>query len=95
MIWVYIWLGVVAIAMILEFITMDLVSIWFSVGGLVAMVLSGFEFIPWYVETIVFIVVSTAYFAKSTRSLVYSSQRVNYIFFLSLQMRRVQNVPVN
>ena len=55
---VWIWLALFLLAIILEAITQDLVSIWFSVGGLVALVLSGFEFIPWYVETIVFIIVS-------------------------------------
>jgi membrane protein implicated in regulation of membrane protease activity len=43
---------------VIEAVTQDLVSIWFSVGGLVSMILSGFEFIPWYIETIVFVVVS-------------------------------------
>ena len=55
---VWIWLFLFLLAIIVEAITQDLVSIWFSVGGLVALILSGFEFIPWYVETIVFIVVS-------------------------------------
>lgn len=55
---VWIWLFLFILAIVLEAITQDLVSIWFSLGGLVALVLSGFDFIPWYVETIVFIVVS-------------------------------------
>lgn len=55
---VWIWLFLFLLGIIVEAITQDLVSIWFSVGSLVTLVLSGFEFIPWYVETIVFIVVS-------------------------------------
>lgn len=55
---VWIWLGILVGAIILEAITQDLVSIWFSVGALVSLVLSGIEMVPWYVETIVFIVVS-------------------------------------
>ena len=55
---VWVWLFLFLLGIILEAVTQDLVSIWFSVGALVSLVLSGFEFIPWYVETIVFVVVS-------------------------------------
>lgn len=55
---VWIWLFLFLLAIVLEAVTQDLISIWFSVGGLVSLVLSGFDFVPWYVETIVFIVVS-------------------------------------
>ena len=55
---VWIWLAIFVIGIIVEAVTQDLVSIWFSVGGLVSMILSGFDFIPWFVEVIVFIVVS-------------------------------------
>lgn len=55
---VWIWLFLFIMGIVIEAVTQDLVSIWFSVGGLVSMILSGFEFIPWYVETIVFVVVS-------------------------------------
>ncbi|PWM73588.1 MAG: hypothetical protein DBX59_04590 [Bacillota bacterium] len=40
MTWVYIWLGVAALSIIIEFITTDLVSVWFIFGGLLAMVLA-------------------------------------------------------
>ena len=57
--WVYIWLGIVAVTMILEFITMDLVCIWISLGALVAMILAacsvGFE-----IQIAVAIVISIA-----------------------------------
>ena len=43
---VWIWLGILVAAIILEAITQDLVSIWFSVGALVSLVLSGIEMIP-------------------------------------------------
>ena len=38
--WLYVWLGVVALSVIVEFVTFDLVSVWFIGGGLVAMILS-------------------------------------------------------
>lgn len=59
MMWVYIWLGIVAVTMILEFITMELVCIWISFGALVAMILAacgvGFE-----IQIAVAIVISIA-----------------------------------
>ena len=59
MTWLYIWLGVTAFALILEFITTDLVSIWFAGGGLVAMLLAGLG-VELYIHLPVFIVVSFA-----------------------------------
>ena len=55
---VCIWLFIFLLGIVVEAVTQDLVSIWFSIGGLVSMILSGFDFIPWFVEVIVFIVVS-------------------------------------
>ena len=55
---VWIWLFIFLLGIVVEAVTQDLVSIWFSIGGLVSMILSGFDFVPWFVEVIVFIVVS-------------------------------------
>ena len=57
MLWVYIWLGVVALTMVLEFITMELVSIWISLGALVAMILAACG-VGYEIQIIVAIVVS-------------------------------------
>ena len=38
--WIWIWLGVVATTLLFEFITLDLVSAWFSLGALVALILA-------------------------------------------------------
>lgn len=40
MVWLYIWLGVVAVTIIIEFVTVKLVSIWLSIGALIAMILA-------------------------------------------------------
>ena len=57
MVWVYIWLGVVVASLILEFVTMELVSIWISFGAFVGMVLAlcGVDYI---VQLIVAIAIS-------------------------------------
>ena len=57
--WLYIWLAVTAAALILEFVTADVVSVWFVGGGLVAMLLAGLG-LDWYVHVPAFIVVSFA-----------------------------------
>lgn len=40
MVYVYIWLGIFALSVILEFVTLDLVSIWIALGSLLAMILA-------------------------------------------------------
>ena len=57
--WLYIWLAVTATALIVEFVTAELVSIWFVGGGLVAMLLAGLG-LGWYFHVPTFIVVSLA-----------------------------------
>ena len=57
MIWVYVWLAITAGALITEFLTADMVSIWFAGGGIVALSLALFD-IAWYIHLPVFIVLS-------------------------------------
>ena len=57
--WLYIWLAVTAAALIVEFITAELVSVWFIGGGLVAMLLAGLG-LDWYVHVPAFIACSFA-----------------------------------
>ncbi len=56
----WIWLIVVVVALILELATMALTSVWFVGGGLVAMLLSIFEGVKWYWQTLAFVIVSVA-----------------------------------
>ena len=55
--WLYFWLILTAIALILEFVTNEMLSIWFAGGGLIAIILSACN-VPWVVTMPVFIVVS-------------------------------------
>ena len=55
MIWV--WLGVTALSLIIEFITMEMASIWFVAGGIVCMILAGVG-VRWEIQLVVFIVLS-------------------------------------
>ena len=54
---VWIWLAVFVLAFIIEAITQDLVSIWFGLGALVCVCISFVT--PWWVQIIVFVVVSS------------------------------------
>lgn len=69
MTWVYIWLGVVALSIIIEFVTADLVSVWFIFGGLVAMILALFDVqLIW--QLVAFIALSVLLLATCRRPFV-------------------------
>lgn len=54
---VWIWLGVTVLSLVVEFVTFDLASLWFAVGGLVSMVLAACG-APLVAQLIVFIAIS-------------------------------------
>ena len=55
---VWIWLAVTVIAIVVELITPELVSLWFAIGGVVGVVFSFIPGLPWWGEVIIFAVVS-------------------------------------
>ena len=57
MLWV--WLGVVVVTIVLELITMDLVSIWFSLGGIISLLLSLIPNFYWPWQILVFVAISS------------------------------------
>ncbi len=59
MVWVYVWLGILALSLIIEFVSLELVSIWVAVGSLVAMILAFCNVSP-TIQLIVFGVVTIA-----------------------------------
>jgi membrane protein implicated in regulation of membrane protease activity len=54
---IWIWVAVVVVSLIIEFISMDITSIWFSIGGVVALILASFTSML-EVQIVVFIVIS-------------------------------------
>lgn len=54
---IWIWLAITAITAVVEFLTVEMVSVWFTVGGLFAMVTYAAG-APYWAQLIVFIVVS-------------------------------------
>ena len=57
MYWIYIYLAVVVFALLIEFFTSEMVSVWFVGGGIISMILSALN-VGWEVHVPVFIGVS-------------------------------------
>lgn len=55
---VWIWLAVTVIAIVVEIITPELVSLWFAIGGIVGIAFSFILGLPWWGEIIIFAVLS-------------------------------------
>ena len=54
----WIWLGVFVFSAIIEACTMDLVSVWFAVGAVIPLILSGVTSLAWQYQILIFIVIS-------------------------------------
>lgn len=55
--WIWVWVAVIAVALIVEIASVQLLSIWFALGGVVALILCLFSVSP-TVQIIVFVAVS-------------------------------------
>lgn len=55
---IWVWVAVIVATLIIEFTTMEITSIWFSIGGLIALVLAAFN-ISAEIQVIIFILVSS------------------------------------
>ena len=53
-----IWLGLFVLAVILEAVTAEFVSVWFAGGAIIAMILSFIPGVAWWIPIIVFFVIS-------------------------------------
>ena len=56
-IWIWIWVAIIIISLYTEFITMELVTVWFSIGGAIALVLR-FMQLDLQVQIVTFFVIS-------------------------------------
>lgn len=54
---IYVWLGIALVSLVIEFISTDMVGVWFFVGSIVAMIIYAFS-LAWYIQAPVFIAVS-------------------------------------
>ena len=53
-----IWLGIFVLALIIEAISPELLSVWFALGSIIALILSFIPGVTWWIQLIVFVVVS-------------------------------------
>jgi membrane protein implicated in regulation of membrane protease activity len=74
---IWLWLGIFVGALAFEFITADMVSIWFSLGAVPSFILALFQVNP-VIQVIVFVVV-TAVLLLFTRPVVIKYFKVNEI----------------
>lgn len=54
----WIWLGIMVSTLIVECVTMEVVSIWFTFGAIIPFILATTKATSWQVQVIIFIVVS-------------------------------------
>lgn len=54
----WVWLAVIVVTFVIEVVTLELVSIWFSIGAIIPFILSIFPSVPVWIEIVVFVVVS-------------------------------------
>lgn len=54
----WIWICIIVGTLVLEVITMDVVSIWFTIGAIVPLILSATNACGWEIQVILFIVIS-------------------------------------
>ncbi len=57
-----VWLIVFVLSLLIEWATNELVSIWFTLGSVIALILSFVPGVEWWVQLIVFVVISIAAF---------------------------------
>jgi len=57
-----IWLSVFVLSLIIEAVTSELVSVWFAAGALISLILSFIPNVAWWIEVIIFVVISFAAF---------------------------------
>lgn len=57
-----IWLGIFVLALLVEWGTAEVVSIWFAFAAVVSLILSFIPGVTWWIQVVVFVVVSLATF---------------------------------
>lgn len=92
---VWVWLAVFLLTVVLEAISQDLIAIWFSLGSLIALILSAFP-IDWYIQVVifasvsVFVMVLTRPFAK--RLLMNATRYTNVDEYMGKRVKVIQDI---
>lgn len=54
----WVWLAVIIVTIVVEAFTMEIISIWFTVGAIPSFILAGFDVLGWELQLVIFIVLS-------------------------------------
>lgn len=54
----WVWLSVLIVTAIIEFATMEIVSIWFTFGAVVPLILAATKVVSWEIQVVIFVVLS-------------------------------------
>ncbi len=54
----WVWLAVIVVALVIEIATLELVSIWFSIGAVIPFILAAIDGVPIEIQIVVFVAVS-------------------------------------
>ena len=54
----WVWLAVIIATIVVEAFTMEIISIWFTVGAIPSFILAGFDVLGWELQLVIFIVLS-------------------------------------
>lgn len=54
----WVWLGVFVLSLVIEFVTFDLITIWFSAGAIIPFILSAIGGVPLELQIILFVAIS-------------------------------------
>ena len=81
----WIWLAVIVVTVVIEGLTLDMVSVWFTAGAIVPLILAAVGAVGWEIQLIIFIVISTVLILtlrKVTKRLLFkngSKEQINTI----------------
>ena len=54
----WVWLAIIVVTIVVEAFTMEIISIWFTVGAIPSFILAGFNAVGWEIQLVIFIVIS-------------------------------------
>lgn len=60
----WVWLGVIVVTFIVEMVTMEIASIWFTIGAIIPFILAGARACGWEIQVVVFVVLSAILIAS-------------------------------
>ena len=88
----WIWIAVIVSTVIIEGITLDMVSIWFTAGAIIPFILSAFNVVSWEIQLAIFIVLSAVLIftlRKVTKKLLFknaSKEKINTLAGIQTKM---------